>query len=134
MHEYEIFSKLLHERNLTAYQVYKATGVPQSTLSDWKKGRYRPNAEKLLKIANFLGVTVEYLLTGDEEKRDFVNNNPELTESYLFDYWQMRSSSSTSDLNVSIAILIGSGFDISTPAIFRRSTGSADEPLFRNSI
>jgi transcriptional regulator with XRE-family HTH domain len=80
MHEYEIFSKLLHERNLTAYQVYKATGVPQSTLSDWKKGRYRPNAEKLLKIANFLGVTVEYLLTGDEEKRDFVNNNPELTE------------------------------------------------------
>ncbi len=36
---YEIFEKLLKKHGVTAYKVSKETGVTQSTLSDWKRGR-----------------------------------------------------------------------------------------------
>jgi len=68
MYDYEIFANLLAARGLTAYQVHKATGVAQSTLSDWKNGKSRPKAEKLARIAAFLGVSVDYLLTGEESQ------------------------------------------------------------------
>ena len=70
---YEIFEQLLKKRKITPYRVSKETGVPQSTLSDWKRGRSVPKTEKLQKIANYLGVALDYLL-GNEQKK-----NPHIT-------------------------------------------------------
>lgn len=64
---YEIFAKLLKEKGVTPYQVSKATGVAQSSLSDWKNGRSKPKYEKMLAIADYFGVSVDYLL-GNEPK------------------------------------------------------------------
>lgn len=58
---YEIFERLLKEKGLTAYRVAKDTGVTTATLTSWKQGKYTPKAEKLQKIADYLGVTVDYL-------------------------------------------------------------------------
>lgn len=63
---YENFAKLLEARGLTPYRVYKDTGIAQSTLSDWKNGKGTPSAEKLKILAEYLNVTVDYLLTGKE--------------------------------------------------------------------
>ena len=65
--EYRIFEDLLKMHNLTVYKVSKATGIAQSTFSDWKSGRSTPKADKLKKIAEFFGVSVSYLLDGDGE-------------------------------------------------------------------
>ena len=65
---YEIFAKLMKANGCTAYQVSKTTGIAQSTLSDWKSGKSVPKADKLQKIADFFGVPVEYLMTGEEKK------------------------------------------------------------------
>ena len=65
---YEIFAKMMKANGCTAYQVSKATGIAQSTLSDWKSGKSVPKADKLQKIADFFGVPVEYLMTGEEKK------------------------------------------------------------------
>lgn len=35
------------------------------TFSDWKNGRSKPKDEKLLKIADFFDVTLDYLRTGE---------------------------------------------------------------------
>lgn len=59
---YKNFENLLKEKNLTAYQVSKETGVATATLSEWKKGTYTPKLEKLLKIADYLGVPIEELI------------------------------------------------------------------------
>lgn len=59
---YEIFAQLLEERNVTPYQVSKATGVAQSSLSDWKTGKSKPKIDKMKKIAEYFNVSVEYLL------------------------------------------------------------------------
>ena len=44
--------------------VAKATGIPSSTFSDWKKGKSKPKLEKLVKIARFFGVSVEEFIEG----------------------------------------------------------------------
>lgn len=59
---YKKFEVLLKERNVTAYQVGKVTGVATSTLTEWKKGTYTPKVDKLKKIADYFGVTVEHFL------------------------------------------------------------------------
>ena len=61
---YEIFEKLLAERGVTAYRVSKETGVTTATLTSWKQGKYTPKPEKLQKIADYFGVSLEYLMTG----------------------------------------------------------------------
>lgn len=68
---YEIFLELLEKSGKRASDVSKATGIPASTFSDWKKGKSAPKAEKLQKIADFFGVTVEYLTTGKETKPQY---------------------------------------------------------------
>lgn len=59
---YKKFAELLEKHKMTAYQVSKETGVSTSTLSEWKNGNYTPKIDKLQKIANFFGVTVDYFL------------------------------------------------------------------------
>lgn len=64
---YEIFAKLLQEHNKTPYRVYKDTGISQTTLSEWKNGKVTPKADKLQTIAEYFGVTIDYLM-GNEQK------------------------------------------------------------------
>lgn len=64
---YEKFEELLNNYHVTAYRVAKETGVTTATLTSWKQGKYTPKREKLQKIADYFGVTVEYF-TGEEKK------------------------------------------------------------------
>lgn len=66
---YEIFSELLQKYGVTPYKVSKETGVSQSTLSDWKRGISTPKQDKLQKIADYFGVSLTYLLTGNETEQ-----------------------------------------------------------------
>lgn len=59
---YEKFSELLDKTNKTAYQVSKDTGIPTSTLTNWKLGRYKPKVDKLKILADYFGVSIEYFL------------------------------------------------------------------------
>lgn len=58
---YSIFERLMTEAGETPYQVAKATGVAQSTLSDWKTGKSVPRNPTMKKIADHYGVSVSYL-------------------------------------------------------------------------
>lgn len=64
---YEIFEKLLQEHKTTIYRVSKDTGIPQTTLYEWKSGRSTPKVDKLVKIANYFNVPLEYLVKGGEK-------------------------------------------------------------------
>lgn len=59
---YEIFARLLQERKLNINKVSKATGIPSSTLYSWKSGVAQLKQDKLVLIADYLGVTVSYLM------------------------------------------------------------------------
>lgn len=53
---YSIFENLLKEYGIKAVEVSRATGIPQSTFSDWKKGKSSPKQEKIDRITNFFKV------------------------------------------------------------------------------
>lgn len=44
-------------------------GVAESTISQYETGKRQPDYETLLKLGEFFGVSVDYLLTGDENKK-----------------------------------------------------------------
>lgn len=67
---YEIFQELLSRDGVKPYDVSKATGISTSTLTDWKMGRSTPKQDKLQKIADYFGVSLEYLTTGKEPEFD----------------------------------------------------------------
>lgn len=77
---YEIFEELCLARGVTPYKVSQATKVRTSTLSQWKLGRYQPKQDKLQKIADYFGVSLDYLMYGyEKEKNDkFSKENAKL--------------------------------------------------------
>lgn len=62
---YEVFERLLQQHGVTAYRVAKETGVTTATLTNWKNGKYTPKQDKLQKIADYFGVPLSYILTGE---------------------------------------------------------------------
>ena len=60
--QYQIFEKLLKTHETTVYRVAKATGISSTTFTDWKKGRSMPKADKLKRVADYFGVSLEYML------------------------------------------------------------------------
>ena len=73
---YEVFEQLLQSHGVSSYKVSKDTGVTQTSLSNWKAGRSTPTTKTLQRIADYFGVTVDYLMTGKEEPQE---KAPELT-------------------------------------------------------
>lgn len=59
---YERYVFLRDEKGLTDYKVSEETGIVKSTFSDWKSGRSAPKIDKLKRIADYFGVTVDYFL------------------------------------------------------------------------
>lgn len=59
---YSKFEELLQEKGVTAYEVAKATGIPNSTFSDWKTGKSKPKIEKLKKIAEYFQIPITELI------------------------------------------------------------------------
>ena len=67
---YQRFEALLKSHGATVYRVAKATGISNSTFTDWKNGRSTPKADKLRLIADYFGVTLDSLIGGGESSCD----------------------------------------------------------------
>lgn len=80
---YEIFEQLLQKYGVTPYKVSKATGISQSSLSDWKMGKITPKTSTLQKIADYFGVSLDYLTTGKEASEEKKNPFSDLKGIYL---------------------------------------------------
>ena len=64
---YKKYAELRDKVGLTDYKVAKETGIPTSTLTNWKYGRYKPKFDKLLILAKYFNVPVEYFAEEDEK-------------------------------------------------------------------
>lgn len=58
---------LLAQRNENRNNL-RILGILQQTISQWSTKNRMPRADDLLKIADYLGVSMEYLLTGEVKK------------------------------------------------------------------
>ena len=70
----KIFNRL-NELKMTQKDFSEKTGIAQSTISDWRKKKTNPSANKIMAICKVLNVTPESLLSGTESLED--QNNPQ---------------------------------------------------------
>lgn len=71
---------LANEKGIKINQLLKETGIGAGTFSTWKKRGTVPSGEVLAKIANYFGVSVDYLLGNEEQKATPATDDAELAE------------------------------------------------------
>lgn len=76
-----VFVELLQSKKVSAYQLSKDTGIPQSLLSNYRSGKKKPTIENLKKIANYFNVTVEYLIGEENEKNEQIAKSNSLANT-----------------------------------------------------
>ena len=71
----------LSYQDMLVKELADLTGISKKTLDNYLNTRgYMPSADVALKIANALGVSVEYLLTGEEFSRTKTSLGPEILD------------------------------------------------------
>ena len=61
------YQQLCDERGISVYRACEEIGLNRSAVAKWKAGG-RPNGNTAAKLADFFGVTTDYLLEKTEEK------------------------------------------------------------------
>lgn len=70
---YERIESLRKSKGLSQGKLEKQLGFSNGSISKWKNST--PKVERLQKLADFFGVSVEYLMTGEEgEQKDNTND------------------------------------------------------------
>lgn len=122
---WEIFEKLMKAKGVRMSDVSRETGVSYSTFTDWKTGRYTPKADKMQKIADYFGVTVEYLMTGEKNDGYYINPETAKVAQEMFENKELRvlfdaaRDASPEDLRVVYDMLL---------ALKRKEQGDYDDP------
>lgn len=78
----QVLNSLMAETNVSAYKISKETGISDRLIGYWKKGEKMPSAENLLTIANYFGISVDYLLTGEDKIKPIADDELELLKYY----------------------------------------------------
>lgn len=84
---YENYCMIRDKLGYSDYKVAKETGIGTATMSNWKNGKYVPKADKIQKIADFLGVSLESITNGDsddESRQYYVNEETAEMAQTLF--------------------------------------------------
>lgn len=82
---YENYERILIAKGLTNYKVSKDTGIAQSVLSTWKTRGTTPRVDKLQILADYLGVTVDYLLGVQTDAHHYIDNETARIAQEIFD-------------------------------------------------
>lgn len=61
--------KLRKERNLTQVSLQMQTGIEQALLSKFERGERIPPTESLMVLADFYGVSIDYILCRTENPK-----------------------------------------------------------------
>ena len=72
--------KIMKERNISAYKLSADTHISQGNIGDWRHGRSSPTIPTLLKLSEYLNVSVDYLI--DNPTIDKQRNSNEMI-SYI---------------------------------------------------
>ena len=64
-----VLKKLLHEHDLTAAQLARATKTPPQTINNWLSGQEPRNLTQIKSVADYFGISVDYLVYGQEDKK-----------------------------------------------------------------
>ena len=70
----ERLKDLRKQVGLTQVDVARKLGISQQAYASWERGAKKPTQENLVKIAQVLNVSIDYLVGNSEEKTDELDN------------------------------------------------------------
>lgn len=70
----ECLKKLRKQAGFTQVDVASKLGISQQAYASWERGAKKPTQDNLVKIAQILNVSVDYLVGNSEEKSDDLDN------------------------------------------------------------
>lgn len=70
----ERLKELRKQAHLTQVELASKLGIVQSSYADWERGKKKPTQDNLVKIAQILNVSVDYLVGNSKEKSDELDN------------------------------------------------------------
>ena len=91
---YEIFRRLCEDRGITTYRFCKDTGINASTISTWKNRNTTCNLKLATTIAEYFGVSVDYVMTGNEGedgKKYYLNDETAQVAQEIFENKELRA-------------------------------------------
>lgn len=100
---------LLEEKGRRQKELADFLGTRASTVNGWKQGNKTPSSELLLPICEFLDISIEYLLTGEQRNtvKQISNNNDLSTdETDLLTYFRELSRSNQRSILVQMENMI----------------------------
>lgn len=65
---------LREDRDLRQSDVANATGIDQKTISNYETGKTNPDSFAIIKLAEFFGVSTDYLLGVEKANSDLVSD------------------------------------------------------------
>ncbi|KAK9680628.1 helix-turn-helix protein [Popillia japonica] len=90
---YKNYAIIRDKFGFTDYKVCKKTGITTATMSNWKADKYTPKSDKLQKIADLFGVSLELLATGEEREGGetyYLNEETARTAQRIFENKELR--------------------------------------------
>ena len=105
MNIYEKIFARLEELHMSQIELSRRTGIATSTISDWRKKKINPQADKLVSICKALDMSLVDLLCDGEDKKNAVLTANYVIEDnilieknnklYLYDIVQIKKETST---------------------------------------
>ena len=79
--------KYRKEKGITQIRLSIESGVSQETISAYESGKAMPSADTLIKMSDFLGVSIDFLL--DRTDNPLININKDINSEMLNIYNQL---------------------------------------------
>lgn len=81
MNFWNTLTELLELKKMTGAEICAVAGLNKSAFTNWKNGTI-PRADDALKIAQYLGVSVDYLLTGQTLDNELTAQEQEIIKNF----------------------------------------------------
>ena len=73
---YQIFNQLVQDKGLFLYKISKETNIPKSIVYEWASGKREPVSEYIIILADYLDISIDYLLGRTEKQSNtYYSNN-----------------------------------------------------------
>ena len=95
--------ELMKEQNITAQDMEIKIGASRGTFSNWKRQKGRSYFEYIDRLADQLGVTIDYLIRGEDMKTDTLSHD----EFELISNYRKLSSKAKNHIVENIKLILG---------------------------
>lgn len=96
----EIIIGLMNQHGLTARQLEVSANLSNASIQAWRNGKARPSVDALIKLSDYFGVSVDFLLDHEvQEKKSSLAERPayEIAEKFVSEFGSLLSEKNFMD-------------------------------------